>query len=170
MNRSSRWTSDRSRRPQARRSASVILPRPEAVGLLTLSASVHGENVNLDPDSARATATVVVTPAAGLSIAIQPPDGPAHQGHDLAYTLVVDNGGPSGDTNVVATASLPAGVDFVSASGPGVQADFQSGVVTAVFGTVLLGQTATVTIVVRPSIAAPAPGLVLAGVSRRRRL
>ena len=65
--------------------------------------------------------------------------------------------------NVVATAPLPAGVDFVSASGSGVQPDFQSGVVTAAFGTLLLGQTATVTIVVRPSIAAPAPGLVLAG-------
>ena len=148
----------------------VVVPGPTAVGLLTLGALVQGENVNLDPDRARASATVTVTPAAGLAIAIVPPDEPAHQGQDLAYTLVVGNGGPFDDGTVVATAPLPAGVDFVSATGPGAEPVFQSGVVTAAFGTLLMGQTARFTIVVRPSRSRSRSRAGLHRVSRRRHL
>lgn len=141
----------------------VIAPRAGAIGSLTLAASVEGENANLDPAGATASATVDVLPASGLAIAIVAPPGPARQGLDLAYTLVVTNTGPSPDPNVVATARLPDGLQFLSATGMVAQPSYLSGVVTMPCGAVDVGQSVSFTVVVRPTIASPAPGLVLSG-------
>jgi uncharacterized repeat protein (TIGR01451 family) len=142
----------------------VASPQAAALGSMTMSASVAGFNADLEPSDAQASATVTVAPAAGLSIGLAPQAAPAHQGADLTYTLAVSNGGPSDDAGVVVTSPLPTGATFVSASSSqGATPTFQSGQVQAALGTIPANQTATVTIVIRPSQAMPAPGLPLSG-------
>ncbi len=46
-------------------------------------------------------------------------DTPVHVGDAYSYTIVVTNNGPSTVTNVTLTDVLPAGLNFVSAGGPG---------------------------------------------------
>ena len=140
----------------------TISPQVSAFGLLTMSASVQGYNVDIEPAQAEASTTVTVAAAAGLSIAITPQSTPAHQAQDLTYTLTVNNAGPSDDTNVVATSPLPQGTAFVSASSSQqAQPTLQSGGISALLGTIAAGQSATVTIVVLPSQPVPAPAGLL---------
>jgi uncharacterized repeat protein (TIGR01451 family) len=142
----------------------VASPLPPALGLMTVSASVVGYNADLIPAETQASATVTVAPAAGLSLALAPQAGPAHQGSNLTYTLTVTSGGPSDASSVTVTSPLPAGADFVSASSSqGTPPTLQAGQVQAELGTIPANQTATVTIVIRPSQVVPAPGLPLFG-------
>ncbi len=146
----------------------AVTPQASAFGLLTMSAVVQGYNADTEPALSEASATVNVASTAGLSIAITPQATPVHQDQDLTYLLTVSNAGPSEDTNVVATAPLPPGATFVSAtSSQPVQPSLQAGGIYALLGTLAAGQSATVAIVVLPSQPAPAPaGLVLnAGVA-----
>ncbi len=141
----------------------TVSPQASALGSLTMSASVQGYNADVEPAQGQASATVSVIAAAGLSIAITPQPAPAHQSQALTYTVTVSNAGPSDDTGVVVTSPLPQGALFVSAtSSQAAQPILQSGGISAVIGTLLVGQSATVTIVVQPSQPAPPPtGLVM---------
>src|SRR5271157_5050977 len=115
----------------------TISPQASAFGLLTMSASVQGYNADIETAQAEASTTVTVAAAAGLSIAIMPQCTPAHQAQDLTYTLTVNNAGPSGDTNVVATSLLPRGTAFVSASSSQqAQPALQAGGISALLGTI----------------------------------
>ena len=60
--------------------------------------------------------TVQVTRATNLRVTKTHPGG-AHIGDDLTFTISVTNDGPSTARDVVVTDTLPAGLEFVSASG-----------------------------------------------------
>lgn len=74
-------------------------------------------------------------------------------GRDLTYTLTVTNNGPDPAADVTVTDELPPSVLFVrSISSTGVCGD-SHGTVSCTLGTMLNGATATIDIVVRPTVA-----------------
>lgn len=76
---------------------------------------------------------------------------PAVVGQDLAYTLVISNNGPMTATNVMMTDTLPASVDYVSASASQGSCGHAGSVVTCSLGAIGDGFQAMVEIVVQPT-------------------
>ena len=76
----------------------------------------------------------------------------ATAGQDLTYTLTATNIGPATAKNTVLTDPLPASTTFVSASAGCTELD---NTVTCDLGDLTDGDTATATITVRPTVAAP---------------
>jgi uncharacterized repeat protein (TIGR01451 family) len=130
----------------------TIVPRQRALGNLTISAVSTQSNVNPQPADAVTSATVVVTPTAGLSVSVSPQTTAALQGVNFSYTIDIANGGPSSDPDVTVVAPLPPGVEFVSAtSSQGSAPSYESGALTVHLGTLDANQTAHVVVIVRPS-------------------
>ncbi len=107
-----------------------------AVGLITNTATVpdlsaEGEN---DITNNSATADITVIPEADLGISQTVSLDNAIVGSDLTYVITVMNNGPSLATNVVATDTLPAGVTFVSGTGPNGEVLTETGGVVNVSG------------------------------------
>jgi uncharacterized repeat protein (TIGR01451 family)/CSLREA domain-containing protein len=90
---------------------------------------------------------------ADLEISKDDSPDPVTVGDNLTYTITVTNRGPDAATNVVVTDTLPSGVTFVSASPGCVHA---AGVVTCNLGTIAVGDSVTITIVVTVT----APGTI----------
>jgi uncharacterized repeat protein (TIGR01451 family)/CSLREA domain-containing protein len=90
---------------------------------------------------------------ADLEISKADSPDPVTVGDNLTYTITVTNNGPDAATNVVVTDTLPSGVTFVSASPGCVHA---AGVVTCNLGTIAVGDSVTITIVVTVT----APGTI----------
>jgi uncharacterized repeat protein (TIGR01451 family) len=96
------------------------------------------------------TAPITVTSqgaSADVSVTQTDAPDPVSSGQDVAYQLVVANGGPQVATGVVATDTLPPQTTFVSANTTQGTCSQSSGVVTCDLGSVAAGGTATVTIV-----------------------
>jgi uncharacterized repeat protein (TIGR01451 family) len=69
----------------------------------------------------------------------------------ITYQAAVSNSGPATATGVTLTDALPAGLTFVSAESTRGTATSADGTVTAALGTLQRGETATVTIIARPT-------------------
>jgi uncharacterized repeat protein (TIGR01451 family) len=107
-----------------------------------------------------ACAAALALPAAASAATADPADlvltksdspDPVREGRVLTYTITVENQGPDAATNVTVTDVLPTGqkgVDFVSATPNSCQKTGHT--VTCDLGTLANGETATVTIKVRP--------------------
>lgn len=107
---------------------------PAATTTLTNSATVTATG-DTDPSNNTSTAVVTtLTPTADLGVTKNVSATNAEPGDQLTYTILVTNNGPSVAQGVTLTDVLPAGVTFVSGTGPGGTA------LTAV------GQTVNVTI------------------------
>jgi uncharacterized repeat protein (TIGR01451 family) len=89
-------------------------------------------------------------PAADLEIQKTHSPDPVNVGGQLTYTLSARNNGPSPATQVVITDSLPASVTYVSSTSTQGTCSASGQVVTCAVGTMPVGATVTVTIVVRP--------------------
>jgi uncharacterized repeat protein (TIGR01451 family) len=87
-------------------------------------------------------------PAADLSLAKADAPDPAAVRAPLTYTLNVTNNGPNAAPDVHVLDTLPAGVDFVSASSG--DCTLSAGQVDCALGTLLSGAGATVEITVTP--------------------
>jgi uncharacterized repeat protein (TIGR01451 family) len=89
--------------------------------------------------------------AAAADLSLVKTDSPEPVGFKkiLTYTLTISNGGPSDATGVSVEDTLPAGVQFVSASPSQGTCAQAGGVVTCDLGSVANGAGATVTITVR---------------------
>jgi uncharacterized repeat protein (TIGR01451 family) len=74
-------------------------------------------------------------------------------GADLTYTVTVTNNGPDAATGVAFADTLPAGATFVSAASSRGAVTQAGGVVNADLGSLEAGDSATITIVVRPPTA-----------------
>ncbi|GHF25160.1 DUF11 domain-containing protein [Pseudolysinimonas yzui] len=85
-----------------------------------------------------------ITKDAPFSVDFEPAVGPT----EFDYTIVVENLGPETAQDAVLEDPIPAGLDFVSATGTGVTCGFAAGVVTCELGDLGVGQTRTVTITV----------------------
>ena len=109
-----------------------------------------------DHDNNEAMATTAVTPTADLSITKTDNPDPVQAGHNVTYTLVVENHGPSTATDVEVTDDLPPSLTLVSASlPPGAGNCNNTDPVECNLGTIPNGGSKTVTIVatVAPSAA-----------------
>ncbi len=87
-------------------------------------------------------------PSADLSITVTSSPNPVVIGQTLTYTLTVTNLGPTDAPNVVATDTLPASVQYVSASSVplGLPILDNGSLVTANIGAIAAGGTVTITI------------------------
>ncbi|MFK8115304.1 MAG: beta strand repeat-containing protein [Rubripirellula sp.] len=130
-----------------------------ANGTITNTASVpdrtaDGEN---DITNNSATADITVTPQADITVAKTVSLVDAQVGSDLVYTITGSNNGPSAATSVTATDTLPAGVNFVSGTGPNGEAlTATGGVITVDGGTVQ--STGSFSFTINATIAAGATG------------
>jgi uncharacterized repeat protein (TIGR01451 family) len=99
------------------------------------------------------TFTVYQSPtAADLSITKAASPNPVSVGSSLTYTLTVSNNGPSTATSVATSDTLPGSVTFVSSSSSQGSCAGTS-TVTCALGSLANGASATVTIVVTPTVA-----------------
>ena len=120
-------------------------------GLISNAASVQdlsaaGENNTANNSD---TADVTVVAEADLGVAKTVSSLASQVGGALTYTIDVTNSGPSSASNVVITDTLPAGVTFVSGTGPsGEVLSEAGGVVTANVPTMAAGANGTMTITV----------------------
>jgi uncharacterized repeat protein (TIGR01451 family) len=81
------------------------------------------------------------------------PAGRSPTGRNMTYTLTVANGGPETANDVVVTDTLPASVTYVSAVPIQGSCSEAGGVVTCNLGTILAEASATIDIVVKPTVA-----------------
>jgi uncharacterized repeat protein (TIGR01451 family) len=84
-------------------------------GEITNTAMVDSDSYELDATDNQATEATTVLPSADLWLdQLDEPD-PVVAGHQLTYTIVVHNSGPTASADITLTDVLPASVDFVSA-------------------------------------------------------
>ena len=132
----------------------VLIVRPMAAGTLVNQAVVSGIQPDLDPSNNVASATTTVTAApAALAVALVAAPTTGTVGRELTYTLTVANFGPGPASGVVLTSDIPADATIVAASQTQGSSSISSGVVTTDLGGLAVGASATVTIVVIPTVA-----------------
>ncbi|HZN00764.1 MAG TPA: PQQ-dependent sugar dehydrogenase, partial [Pyrinomonadaceae bacterium] len=123
-----------------------------------LSTPVNNHSVTINAQSGSTTHSVqaalnVVSPtSADLSLTKTASPNPGQTGVSLSYRITATNHGPAVATNVVVADTLPAGVAFVSAT-PTQGNCNGSGPVNCNIGSLAVGASAIVTIVVTPSTA-----------------
>ncbi len=138
----------------------VIVVTAMSPGTISNTASVTATETDTNTANNTATTTTAVGPAANLSVTKTDSPDPVGVGQNLTYTIVTSNAGPSVATGVTLVDTIPAGVTFISATASQ-GACVGTGPVTCNLGTLGLGGSATVTIVVQPT----APGTILNQVS-----
>ncbi len=118
------------------------------------SATISGGPGEDDANGSNNTGAVTTQVERTSSLQVTKSDSldPVTAGTSMSWTVSVVNYGPSVDGNVVLTDTLPAGVDFVSATGPCSETSAGSNVVTCSFGSLTVapaaGSSATTTITV----------------------
>jgi uncharacterized repeat protein (TIGR01451 family) len=120
-------------------------------GLLSNTAGITSETPDPVEGNNTAVEDTVVGPAADLSLAKSGSSYLIEVGHNITYTLVVTNNGPSIATNVTLTDTLPLDVPFVSALSSQGSCNHVGGVVTCDLGTLVSGASAEVVIVASTS-------------------
>lgn len=85
---------------------------------------------------------------ANLSVTITDTPDPVAAGQNVSYAVKVINSGPSGATNVTLVNQLPTNATFVSANASQGTTINASDTVTGIFGPILSGGSATMTVVV----------------------
>lgn len=116
---------------------------------LTNSASVSSAIADSNNANNTDTEMTTVIPLTDLVVTNIETTDPVIAGNTLTYNLTVTNQGPSPATNVVLTDVLPTGTTFVSATPSQGTAAEASGTLTANLGTIAVGETVTVQLVVR---------------------
>ncbi len=97
-----------------------------------------------------ATAAVTVDPRFDLLITKDDTLSAVATGQQYAYTITVNNAGPNTANNVVITDTLPAGLQFVSATSNGTNIGSATGQnYSATIATLASGETRTITLTVR---------------------
>jgi len=130
--------------------SAIITVTPAGSGTLTNTASASANE--FDPIAANntASASVTVIPNADLAVTKTASPSPVGVGGNLTYTLTVTNNGPSMATGVTLTDAVPAGVTFVSATP---SQGTCTVTVSCNLGTLANAAKATVTIIVKPTLA-----------------
>lgn len=133
--------------------ASTSLP---ALGSVTNTVSLAANAFDPTPADNTRSVNTTVSPAADLQLRLSATPSPAFVVQNLQYIATITNAGLSPATGVTFTNPLPANVTYVSAtvSIPGVTPIVDLGVVFASLGTLAPGATATLTIIVTPTLAA----------------
>ena len=91
--------------------------------------------------------------AANVGVLAVGPTDPVAIGTPFAFTISVNNAGPAAATNVQLTDTLPPGTQFVSATTTAGVCQHTNGRLLCSLGTLNSGNTATIVLTVRPTIA-----------------
>ena len=91
--------------------------------------------------------------AANVGVLAVGPTDPVAIGTPFAFTINVNNAGPAAATNVQLTDTLPPGTQFVSATTSAGVCQHTNGRLLCSLGTLNSGNTATIVLTVRPTIA-----------------
>lgn len=129
-----------------------IVVQPQAAGMIRNSATVMASESDPNTFDNAATADTAVGSAADLAISKTDSPDPILVGEPLTYTITVKNSGPSSAGSVTVVDTIPAGTTFESASASQGSCSGSS-TVTCDLGTLQPEESATVTIVVRPTVA-----------------
>ncbi len=112
-------------------------------GIVTATATdPNGNTSELSADLTNAA------PSVDLAIALTASPSTPAVGGFITYTMVVTNVGTTGATNVVATNTLPTGLNFIGATATAGSVTQSGSTVTASFGSLAAGATASSTITV----------------------
>jgi uncharacterized repeat protein (TIGR01451 family) len=129
----------------------TIIVSPTTAGPLSNTVTVSSSTFDADPSNNSATANTTVNPAvANLGVTMTDNPDPALVGGNLTYTVNVDNSAGSVASDVVVTGTLPASVNFVSAT-PAQGSCSGTATLTCSLGTLGVFSSSTVTIVVQPA-------------------
>lgn len=143
----------------------VVVTTPDVMEPLQITNQASVSGTEPDPvssnDSATEQTTVVPAGPAMADLAVTKSDTPDpvfSGGLQLTYTITVDNNGPDTATSVVVVDTLPAGVNFDTATTNVGDCDTMAvaGEVTCRLGTLDTSSTAAITIVVTPDEVADA--------------
>jgi uncharacterized repeat protein (TIGR01451 family)/LPXTG-motif cell wall-anchored protein len=97
---------------------SVVVTAPIHAAVLANTSAVTSSTADPDPSNNSSSVSTAVGNVADLSLLKTGPTT-VTAGSDVTYHLVVTNSGPDAADAVTVTDTLPPGVTFVSASGPG---------------------------------------------------
>ncbi len=141
----------------------TIVVTPDAAAAGSGSASITNVAVINSPYNTNlensASVNTTVTAVTALGVKISPNSGPNYVEHDLTYTIMATNSGPSNATGVILTDTLPGDIGTkvtATTSVAGVNATVAGSQVTASFGEIDAGDSVTLTIKVVPTLAAAA--------------
>ena len=125
-----------------------------AAGQLTnvAVATLAQSDPNLVNNIAAVVATVT-TPAADLALGLMDAPDPVYLTNALTYSIAVTNFGPATATGVTVTNTLPAGVTYVSGGASQGTVTNLAGTVTGHLGNMVSGAQASMSILVRPTVA-----------------
>jgi uncharacterized repeat protein (TIGR01451 family) len=134
----------------------VAVPFSLGGAVLTNIAEVSGNEADTDPSNDTDEANTTVGPAADLELTKIA--GAAVRGGEVAFTLVINNRGPSTATGVQVNDPLPAGLSLRSATPSQGSCSDAGGSVSCALGSMAAGASAQVTILagVSPELAAGA--------------
>ena len=125
----------------------TVTVRADAVGTVINTAIVSGDNF---PDSYD-TETVVVNPShlePIVDITKVSSADPVFVGENIVYTITVTNVGTAVATNVAVADVLPAGVEFVSTTGPGAVYDPINNTLTVIIAELAISEVLSFTVTV----------------------
>jgi uncharacterized repeat protein (TIGR01451 family) len=139
----------------------TIVIEPSAVGSMTIGASVSGDQADPNTGNNQASLPVSVSPSVNLAVQLWPSSSTVLTGHNLTFTAMVANTGPSAAKDVAVNLPLGSGLAFVGASASQGSSSLVAGRVVAQLGALAPGAQATLNVVVTPTTA----GLVSATAS-----
>ncbi len=124
----------------------VVGVDPGTRGTLNNTVTATATETDAEPTDNSTTQMTTVNSAVDLSITKVDSADPVAATGTLTYTIVVTNNGPSTATDVIVTDSLPAELEFVSATTTAGTVGNVGNQVTANVGTLAPGATATITL------------------------
>ena len=125
-----------------------IVVTTTAAGMLTNTATVTTSSNDPDASNNSDTENTVVNPVTDISVTKTDDADPVDVGDNITYTVTVSNNGPDDATGVSLMDTLPASVNFVSATPSQGMCAEAGGLVTCNLGALANGNSATITIVV----------------------
>ncbi len=130
-------------------SIAITLPTALAPGQFVTATATDPSGNTSEFSSAR---PVTATASADLSVSGFANPDPVQSGEVVEFIVTLSNFGPSQATGVILEDILPAGSTFVSARSTQGTVSFANGVATASIGILNSGQSATLTVAVRPTV------------------
>jgi uncharacterized repeat protein (TIGR01451 family) len=132
-----------------------VVVQPTVAGSLTNNFQVFANEFdpNMTNNSASVVSTVTnaaVVASADLKLSASAAPEPVGVSSNLVYSITVSNAGPSAATGVVVSNQLPAGVNFVSATGGATPA---SGVLLLNLGSLASNAISSVQVIIQPTVA-----------------
>jgi uncharacterized repeat protein (TIGR01451 family) len=119
----------------------------DAIGSITNNVSIATDTGETQTDNNSASVPVTVVPEANVRVTKTVDVTTAQTGAELTYTVIVFNDGPSPAAAVTAVDTLPAGLTFVSGTGPSGALSATGQTVTVNGGTIASGSSFQFTIV-----------------------